>query len=279
LGVTSFIEHDLFNGCSLINAGSSVDAALCVAGVNLFAETAYDWVSRKFRLIAGTDFSPVEKLRIAALGSWNQGSQWQFAASGNFVSSSKMTHSITASSEFLYYLTPKDESESRSVQVKSHLYWEWTAHKHLIFRLKLADRFRTWGQNHRTELRTDFSMPFGAWIFDCRLFVLKCRHHALLGHADASYKVHPFNLHLRIGVFRVDHWDDRIYVYEYDAPGSFNVPSYYGRGVWGAAVLSCRIKRYMRLYFRASYIAYPFMSEQNKKPGRAELKIQSVFRF
>ena len=76
-----------------------------------------------------------------------------------------------------------------------------------------------------------------------------------------------------------DHWDDRIYVYEYDAPGNFNVPAYYGRGVWTAGVLFLKLSRAFRLYVRASSIAYPFDLSQKKKPGRTELKLQTVFRF
>ena len=278
IGLTSVLESNLQNQAS-VRTSSSLDASLCIKGVNLFAEAAYDWILRKLSAVAGTDFTLKERMRIAALGGWKQGNQWQFATSGNLVLGENKSHSITASSELLYYLTPKDKSESKSIQVKSQLYWEWQTAHHLILRLKVSDRFRTWGQPHRTELRSELSLPLGTWNLGTRMCVLKCRNHALLGHLDASYKINSMTLHLRVGSFMVDHWDDRIYVYEYDAPGSFNVPAYYGRGVWLSAVLSCRIKRYLKLYFRTSYIDYPFMSEQNKKPGRAELKVQSVFRF
>ncbi len=278
-GVTSSVERHFFQENDEINASTSLDASLCIAGVNVFAETAYDWILRKFNVVAGVDLSPIDQLRIAALGGWKQNSQWQFATSANLVAGSDKSHSLTVSSELLYYPIPKEKTENYSVQVKSQLYWAWKASKYLIFRLKASDRFRTWGQRHRTEVRSEFSLPLGSWTVDARMSVLKCRNHALLGHLDASYKIHPINLHLRVGVFKIDHWDDRIYVYEYDAPGSFNVPAYHGRGVWSAAVFSYRIQRYLRIYFRASYIAYPFRQVQNKKPGRAELKIQSVFRF
>jgi hypothetical protein len=84
---------------------------------------------------------------------------------------------------------------------------------------------------------------------------------------------------MKQSVFIVDNWDDRIYAYEYDVPGSFNVPAYYGRGVWIASMLSWKVSRLIRLYARASYISYPFMSDEKKKPGKAELKLQSVFKF
>jgi hypothetical protein len=70
-------------------------------------------------------------------------------------------------------------------------------------------------------------------------------------------------------MFAVDNWDDRIYVYERDAPGSFNVPAFYGRGLWTSVYLSWKYSRSGSLSLRGIY----------KKPGNAELKIQLGLRF
>ena len=72
---------------------------------------------------------------------------------------------------------------------------------------------------------------------------------------------------------------DRIYVYERDAPGSFNVPAMYGRGWFASAVASAHVTGWLRLYARASYTGYHFMEPEKGKPGKAELKFQMVFRF
>jgi hypothetical protein len=84
-------------------------------------------------------------------------------------------------------------------------------------------------------------------------------------------------LYLRQGAFIVDHWDDRIYAYERDAPGCFNSPAFYGRGVWTSFMASFKFSRWCKLYLRAGYTSYPFMKEN--KPGKAELRFQSVFDF
>ena len=86
-------------------------------------------------------------------------------------------------------------------------------------------------------------------------------------------------LHVRQGIFLIDDWDDRIYVYERDAPGSFNSPAMYGRGLWTSAAAALKISRRIRLYMRAAFTAYPLMEEEKKKPGKAELKLQIQFRF
>lgn len=265
-------------GMTAFDVKSSVDAALCIRGVNLFGETAYDWMERKCAFVAGTDMAPAEYLRLAALTGWSQGKQWQWAVSGELVAGRKREHKGVFSTEVIYHLVPKAKEVPRSVQVKSQLRWEWQALDRLVLRLRLSDRYRTWGQPHRSELRVEAAAPLGIWTADARVHLLKCRSLALLGYVDASCRTEVLTAHLRLGLFRADHWDDRIYVYEYDAPGSFNVPAYYGRGVWTAGVVSWKLSRAVRLYARLSYTAYPF-AHQTKKPGRAELKFQSVFRF
>ena len=74
----------------------------------------------------------------------------------------------------------------------------------------------------------------------------------------------------------VDDWDDRIYAYERDAPGSFSVPAYYGRGYWLALTAGWKISRGFRLYFRGAYQDYPWLrpSETEKKPAKAEIRLQ-----
>ena len=265
-------------GMTAFDVKSSVDAALCIKGVNLFGEAAYDWSEKKCAFVAGTDFMPAEFMRLAALTGWSQGKQWQWAVSGELAAGRKGEHKGVFSTEVIYHLVPKDKEVPRSVQVKSQLRWEWQALDRLVLRLRFSDRYRTWGQPHRSELRVEAAAPLGIWTADARVHLLKCRSLALLGYVDASCRTEALTAHLRLGLFRADHWDDRIYVYEYDAPDSFNVPAYYGRGVWTAGTLSWKISRMIRLYVRASYISYPF-EQPKKKPGRAELKLQSVFRF
>jgi hypothetical protein len=174
---------------------------------------------------------------------------------------------------------PKVDGQQSSVQVKSQLRWEGKVAEHLLLKVRLSDRFRTWGLQHRAEVRTEADVPLGMFALGTRFIILKSRDHSFLGLLDAAVRSGNLTVRLRAGAFLVDHWDDRIYVYEYDAPGSFNVPAYYGRGVWTSSMVSWKINRSIRMYLRASYMSYCFMPEEKKKPGRAELKLQSVFKF
>jgi hypothetical protein len=92
-----------------------------------------------------------------------------------------------------------------------------------------------------------------------------------LFYLEAGMKREKVSAYFRQGCFFIDEWGDRIYAYERDAPGSFSVPAYYGRGIWTALTGSWRFIKKGRIYIRAAVTTYPFMEE--KKPGKAELKL------
>ena len=77
---------------------------------------------------------------------------------------------------------------------------------------------------------------------------------------------------LRVTVFKADSWNDRIWSYERDCPGIFNVPAYYGRG-WSLSLYAgCKFGRRHALYLRASTLQYPW--NLTPKDSRTELKLQ-----
>ena len=110
-----------------------------------------------------------------------------------------------------------------------------------------------------------------------RFNVLQCDGISWLTYLEGGAKTGKFSAYLRQGFFVADDWDDRIYAYERDVPGAYNVPAFYGRGMWTSLMASWRPSEWCRLYLRAAMTTYPFMEE--KKPGKAELRFQSVFDF
>lgn len=123
----------------------------------------------------------------------------------------------------------------------------------------------------RSDLRSDLDVALGPLSAHARLEFLKCKDLAWLGYAELGYSS-SLSAWCRWTLFKVDEWDDRIYVYERDAPGTFNVPSYYGRG-WGLSLyLNWKISRHHRLCLRASTLQYRWMEEP--KPSRSEVRVQ-----
>ena len=127
----------------------------------------------------------------------------------------------------------------------------------------------------RTDLRGDLSATCGPWRLNARYNLLWCRSRAWLWYVEPGIKGSAYAAYLRFTLFRIDDWDDRIYVYERDAPGSFNVPAYYGRGLSVSLAASAGVdgkKARHRFHLRAVYTAYPW--NPVPKVSRLEIKLQ-----
>lgn len=255
---------------------TTVDAAYCIRGVNVYGEVAYNWVDRQCQILSGTDFRVCDGLRTASLLRAYSTELYGFAVSGAYdVKAHKGTFSIDTE----YYPVPKAQDVDVSFQCKGQFNWEWQIYDCMAVKVRLSERLRTWGLKTRTDIRTDFCYARNFISATARFNVLRCRGTAFVNYLEGGYKTEDLCIYARQGFFVVDNWDDRIYVYERDAPGSFNVPAMYGRGLWTSLVMAWRFAPVGRLYARASYTSYPFMAEEKKKPGKAELKLQFVFRF
>ena len=94
---------------------------------------------------------------------------------------------------------------------------------------------------------------------------------ACLLYAEPGLASGNFSAYLRASLFAIDHWDDRIYVYERDAPGTFNMRAYYGRGACASAVAGWKIKK-QRVHLRASLI-------ESDRISRLEMHFQYSLEF
>lgn len=257
---------------------TSLDCAFCFRGINLFGELAYLWNVSGIMAVAGSRFNTGEKHDMAVLMRYSHEELFLLAASGAW-NARERRHTGTWSVESSYYPISKDEDEQYSLQVKSLFVWDVKLSACLHMKLRLSERIRTWGEPFRTDFRADLSCNVGAFSTAVRLNAVSCSRFGMLAYVEGEYDTDVISVHLRQGVFCVDDWEDRIYVYEHDAPGSFNAPAMYGRGLWTSIALGTHLTSDIRLYLRAAYTGYPFMSDQNKKPGKAELKIQMQYRF
>lgn len=282
--------------CRIPDMKSSVDASLCIGGINIFGETAYSWVFRKVGAIAGTDFMAGESLRMAAMLKYlpygpfsneycaalsaelKEGRWVKIAVPGTYVNTLR-SNTCNFSAEASYYPESKAKDGKKSIQVKFYADWIYIPVEWLQFKIRISERLRTWGRSMRTDMRFDAAFIVDKLTLSLRMNALRCVDVGLLSYIEARYQNAKIDTGIRTGLFKIDDWDDRIYVYERDAPGNFNVPSYYGRGFWIASYTAWKYARWGRLSVRASYVDYPFMAKEKKKPGRAELKIQGVFMF
>ena len=128
-----------------------------------------------------------------------------------------------------------------------------------------------WRQGvRRAEYRLEAAWAGTPWQAKVRGDLVRCTGTAWLAYAEGGCKTERLGLFARTGLFLVDDWDDRIYVYERDVPGCFNVPAYYGRG-WNASLCGSLRWRHSRLYLRIGGIHYV-----TDKPDRSECRLQYV---
>ena len=264
----------------ILHMKTSVDASICLRGVNIFGEAAFDWGENAYATVCGADFMASERLRMAFLlkyyPSKGFSNEYGIATSGEFgYRRLKGNFSLDGS----YYPEPKSKETDICCQIKLQTEWTYMLTQRFMMEIRIKERIRTWGFRNKIDIRVGMQYKSDIATVIARFNALTCDKTGLLGYVDGGYTPDNLSVFLRLGVFRVDDWDDRIYVYERDAPANFNVPAYYGRGFWTATYLSCHPRKWLRLYLRVSYMSYMFMPIETRKPGRAELKFQCVFKF
>ena len=115
--------------------------------------------------------------------------------------------------------------------------------------LRFTERYRNY-ESPRTDLRADVKYGSSPWSGVCRLESDYCGGWGFLTYLEGGYKSDKTAAYLRLTGFSADLWAARIYCYERDAPGTFSVPVYYGRGLAASAVASYKL-RVRRLTLKA----------------------------
>ena len=150
---------------------------------------------------------------------------------------------------------------------------EWTVGKALLKpSLKLSGKLKPQETSpFRGDIRADLSAGIGNCCLSTRYDAVFGKAFAWQWYLEGSRKTGKSAFYARAALFQVDNWDDRIYVYERDVPGAFNVPAYYGRG-WSASLMASvkfGIKSRHALHARLSAVQY-----FTDKPGKLEAKLQ-----
>lgn len=273
---------------------SSLDMAFCLKGIDVFSEIAFDWKNMIPAGLAGCVFPMSEYLRSGIMlraypsdfSSEMSGAQRSTTKCSNeysvtfateFLSPSR-SHSARFSADAAYFPEPKAKGYTDNRQLKIIADYSGTFGD-LTFKARVSERIRDWGIPSRTDIRADLKWERGEWLVDTRVNLLHCIALSGLSYIEGAYKVDEFAAFLKSGLFWVDNWDDRIYVYERDVPGTFNVPAMYGRGLWSSAYVRWQPSGWLKICASASFTSYLFMEEDKRKPGRAGLRLQCMLSF
>ncbi len=263
-----------------------------------FGEAAWDFAGRSPGLVIGTVFPLGKDWKFSSVvHSYASGFPADFSGGVRSWTKTKDERGILLCLEkgpvFLTVDLARKDSDKDKKQLKVLFKMPLQLTSTSVLSFRVTERFRPYEAvlKYRTGARCDFdwsssglSVRYGAsdkpaWKIRARVEGILCRSLSGLSYLEGGRKTDWFSAYMRGTIFIVDNWDDRIYSYERDAPGSFTVPAYYGRGWSLSAVAGGKFRfgnrktKILRTHLRASAVGYSFM--RVPKPLSWELKIQA----
>lgn len=258
-------------GLTANREGASLEARIARPDWSLFAETAVRY-DGKLSALAGAYYHPAYGHRVGLLGRWYGLADKRY--SGAAAGYEGPTFALTADAG---WRTDSGESQFKAL-LRWHPEYNGGGKVRFLPEVRLQGRLRPKDKAPlRVDARAVLGVESGPWVFSGRFDAVRCRDFAWNWYAEAGWKREKMALYMRGGLFRVDAWDDRIYVYERDAPGSFTVPARYGRG-WDASLYGAwQLNRHHSLWLRLETVQYPW--NPRKKESRTEIRLQYRYRM
>ena len=263
-GVVLFGEAAFRPGQGESQGGEGNSAGLLRSGLSVLVGTRFRLLETDFSLRSSAD-SAVRNACVAA--AWMSPSR---------------IHAVSGGVSFTYYALKKGQAPAHSGDLKASLQHTAALPSGLSFKTAVKLRLRPFGDGPGQELREDVTNVFNTKLTaTLRLSAAHCREWGLLCGADIVWKPsEAFSLSAQGGVFRIDNWADRIYVYQRDAPGMFNSVAMYGRGFWTNVCARWSPCKALRLYARAYLVSYPWArSTDTHTASSASARLHCVVDF
>lgn len=214
--------------------GVSADFRLNTGKTDIFGEAAWDTDERRVRGILGAVRNIEYDIKIAGRAIYQQdkasaaiGAQYR----QNFAS---LEATLKNGAGTIKYLAAAPLSLSESITVSLRLKGRLEKDKGAVNAFRVTADWA--GGNWKARLLTDLGK--GTTLSG-------------LVYLEPGYVTDRFSVYACATLFASDNWDQRIYIYERDAPGNFNMKAYYGRGWAASAVAGWKIKK-QRVHLRAS---------------------------
>ncbi len=186
-----------------------------------------------------------------ALGTSYQSERWTTLRGRSGFGSSVPAHRTSLTVDAALLPLPAS-GESRRLQLRIYGGWQWQLTGLCSLDTRFTERYRNY-EPPRSDLRSDLHLDGGPWNATFRLETDYCDGWGFLGYLEGGLKGTALTGYLRLTAFHIDAWSARIYCYERDAPGTFSVPAYHGRGLALSALLAWkrrfrhfRVKAYLR---------------------------------
>ena len=271
---------------ALASGRGSVDGRLSAGKWDAFGEVAADFRGGACAFVAGTAWNPAYQVRLAA-SVRSYPATFDGSLAGALRSSTKSSDERGAALAFDYnsLVITSDAAfhpSKGTSQYKTIVKYAPQVTEALSLAFRGVSRYRPMDPYPwRKELRAEAVLT-GSGGFSIKGDASFCHNVELswLTYVEPGFLFEgeglKWSVYLRGTAFKVDRWEDRIYVYERDIQGAFSVPAYYGRGCSLSAVATVK-RRHFTLGARAFATAYPGMG--GKKPGKTGLRFQCLFTF
>lgn len=263
---------------------ASLDGKLSMGKVDLFGEAALQAGNGSIAALAGMQWNPQYR-KSAALLLRHYPASFEGKWSGAARSSSKNSDESGISAAFAWMdisggIDAAMHPEKDSWTLKSLLAWAPASGKHFIPAVQAQVKYRSadkYPLNLNARAEAEWKSQPGRWQLSTkgRLEGVVCREWSAMGYLEGNATDGSISLNVRGTLYRVNRWEDRIYCYQKDVPGSFNVPALYGRGwmlsAYGGWKMPLRKGRYyprLGLNLRASL-----------KNGEPSYSMQAAYRF
>lgn len=134
----------------------------------------------------------------------------------------------------------------------------------------------------RFQFRTEINRIQITGRYDLTFLKQQAKESGMLAYVDIQYKpmLKPYSFSMRASVYRTESYSTRIYAYQSDLPGSYNLGSFYGNGEAIYAIIHYKPTRKIHLWFRGSRaLSYSQLADNKMFYPDYEVKMQVAYQF
>jgi len=134
----------------------------------------------------------------------------------------------------------------------------------------------------RFQFRTEFNRLQITGRYDLSFINQLTNESGMLSYLDIQYKpmLKPYSFSLRASIYRTDSYGSRMYAYQSDLPGSYNLGAFSGIGEAVYFMIHYKPARNMHLWVRGSrMLNYSQLVDSKHSLPEYELKMQIAYKF
>jgi hypothetical protein len=134
----------------------------------------------------------------------------------------------------------------------------------------------------RFQIRTELNRIQITGRYDLNFLKQQLNESGMLAYLDIQYKpmLKPYSFSLRASIYRTDSYSSRMYAYQGDLPGSYNLGAFYGSGESVYAMMNYKFGRNIQVWLRGSRtLSYSQVADNKSLLPEYEIKMQVAYWF